>query len=157
MKNKKLIIAIVLCVAGLLSLIYGATSTTRGKKNARRAKASSPAKKAVPAEKIVPKKRHAKKTKFTEWGRSPFTPKGGAAGVPSSKIVLGGIMWVEENPRAIINNNIVAIGDEIGGNKVIDIKKDRVVLSDGTEKLTLKLEVQDFTPKKSVKKKKRNL
>jgi len=138
MKNKKVIIAIVLCAAGVLSLIYGITAPTKGKKSAS-ARSSEPARAAAPAKKIVPKERRTKKTEFSEWGRNPFVPKG-TPGQADSKFVLEGIMWSEKNPKAMVNNIVVGIGDEIGGKKVIDIKKDRVTLSDGTEKFTLRLE-----------------
>ncbi len=150
MKNKKLIVAIVLCVAGVLSVIYGIIAPTKGKKSTR-SQASEPTETAAPAKKIVPTERRAKKTEFTSWGRNPFLPKG-APGAAGSAFVLEGIMWSEKNPKAMINSTIVEIGDEIGGNKIIDIKKDRVILSDGTEKITLRMETQDSTPKGGSKK-----
>ena len=44
---------------------------------------------------------------------------------------LNGIVWDEENPKAIINGAIIGIGDKLGVNTIVDIKKDRVILNDG--------------------------
>ncbi|MFA6079027.1 MAG: thioredoxin family protein [Candidatus Omnitrophota bacterium] len=57
---------------------------------------------------------------------------------PSFK--LGGIVLTPKGPKAIINNNIVKVGDAVGGAKVIKIAKESVELSvDGVE-LVLNLE-----------------
>lgn len=48
-----------------------------------------------------------------------------------SGINLSGIIWDTKNPKAIINGKIVGIGTKINENTVVDIKSDRVILSDG--------------------------
>ena len=47
-------------------------------------------------------------------------------------LLLSGIVWDEAGPIAIINNEIFGVGDVIEGNTIVEIKKDRVILSDGT-------------------------
>ncbi|MBI5873093.1 MAG: hypothetical protein HZB36_03000 [Candidatus Omnitrophica bacterium] len=70
--------------------------------------------------------------------RDPFS---GAILAPSDTgAALSGILWSQEHPLAIINDVIVVIGDKIGPNTVVDIKQDKVVLSDGTKTLELRLE-----------------
>lgn len=72
--------------------------------------------------------------------RDPF----GAAPIVTIKrndqgIALTGISWDKNNPTAIIDNEIVSVGDKVGGNTVVDIKEDRVILSDGSRNLEIRL------------------
>lgn len=51
-----------------------------------------------------------------------------------SVLNLSGIMYLEDGPRALINNTMVTVGSLIGGARVVDIQKDAVVLDvDGSE------------------------
>lgn len=77
----------------------------------------------------IPVKHRAKKTKFTSWGRNPFLPKGSSSAASD----LAGILWDEKSPKAIIGGIVVGIGDRVGGNTVVDIQKDRVILNDGAK------------------------
>ncbi|MDD5097404.1 MAG: hypothetical protein PHU59_02805 [Candidatus Omnitrophica bacterium] len=79
--------------------------------------------------------------KSIELKRDPFT----AAPIVSEKILqagvdLTGILWDKDKPLAIIDGNIVKKGASIGSKTVVDIKKDRVILSDGKELTELRLE-----------------
>jgi len=64
-------------------------------------------------------------------------------------LYLSGILWDEEVPAAIINDEIVEIGDEIAGSTVIDIKEDSVILNDGSRNFELNLRIKQkvFQPK----------
>ena len=93
---------------------------------------------AQPAGKTIEIKRRAKRIKFASWSRSPFIPKW-INGVPSSSLNLKGMMWNEKDPKAMISDAIVVKGDKIGGNTVIEVKKDRVILNDGTKDFEIKL------------------
>lgn len=75
------------------------------------------------------------------WSRCPFSGKfySGNQGV-ASDLGLAGILWDKEKPQAIINNEVVSKGGSVGGYSVLEIKKDRVVLSDGSNVFELKLE-----------------
>lgn len=139
MKDKKVIILIILGIGALISLIYGITVGPKTRKASPRLE-SAPTTEAISvARRIVPTERKAAKTDFIAWGRNPFVQKE-SPGAKVSKLVLGGIMWNVENPKAMINNEIVGIGDKVGGNTVVDIKKNSVTVNDGTEDFVLRLE-----------------
>lgn len=55
------------------------------------------------------------------------------------ELVLNGIMYLEDGPRALINNSIVEKGDTIGGAKVISINKKSVILESENNEITLNL------------------
>lgn len=61
----------------------------------------------------------------------------GAAGYPD--LLLNGIMYREEGPRAIINNVIVEEGDLVSGAKVTKITQKSVVLEFSDVEITLNL------------------
>ena len=137
MQNKKLIILIVLAITAVFSLIYGIVTPTRGRRGAS-SKTISREEKVKSTAKIIPARRRAKRTNFVFWGRNPFAPEE----MPRIKVVkftLNGILWDEENPKALINNIILEIGDKIEENTIIDIKHDRVILNDGTNDFELRL------------------
>lgn len=54
-------------------------------------------------------------------------------------MTLNGIMYVEEEPRAIINNSIVGVGDLVTGAKVTKINPKNVVLEYNDVEITLNL------------------
>ncbi len=87
------------------------------------------------------------KAQDIELVRDPFTlkkieaeeedPEGGK----SVKLILVGISWDPEYPKAIINGKIVQKGSQLDRYTVIDVLRDRVLLSDGTEKIELMLDL----------------
>lgn len=58
----------------------------------------------------------------------------------SSDISLTGILWDPLKPLAIIDGNVVRKGERVGSKVIMDIKRDRVILSDGEVLSELKLE-----------------
>lgn len=90
-------------------------------------------------------KKLEEETKSMELKRDPFTFTF-AKSQPDSSVAsarelrLSGIVWDQDNPGAIINNKIVAVGQEVDGNKVVDIKENRVILNDGTHNFELRIE-----------------
>ncbi len=74
---------------------------------------------------------------FKDLGRDPFSL--GEESASLADLSLIGILWDESYPQAIINGEIVKAGDNVNNNKVLEIKKDRVILSDGKKKVELKL------------------
>ena len=139
MKDKKVVIAIILCIGALISLIYGITAGPRTKRKVSPGLEAASTDETICSSKyIVPAERRSATTDFATWGRNPFVPKA-APEIKGSDIILDGIMWDKENPKAIINNAIVGIGDEIKGNRIIEIEKESVTLNDGTEDFTLSL------------------
>lgn len=75
-----------------------------------------------------------------ELKRDPFTAASIAAiqSLPSAPH-LNGILWDKNSPMAIVDNAVVKRGDRIGDKVVIDIKQNKVILSDGTQNIELKL------------------
>ncbi len=57
----------------------------------------------------------------------------------SSEIILTGIFWEDKNPLAIINGKVVGPGQPVADKKVVGIKRDRVILSDGYSTIEIKL------------------
>lgn len=55
------------------------------------------------------------------------------------KLVLNGIMYLEEGPRAIVNNAMVEVGDFVSGAKVVRIDRKNVVLVYNDVEITLTL------------------
>lgn len=79
--------------------------------------------------------------KLIELRRDPFT----AAPITSEKTLqsgvdLTGILWDKDKPLAIIDGEIIKKGERVGSKTVIDIKRDRIILSDGEMLTELKLE-----------------
>jgi len=52
---------------------------------------------------------------------------------------LTGIYWDEENPKAIINGEIVGVGSVIEGDTIVDILKDTVILRSGDNIFKLRI------------------
>lgn len=139
MQNKKIIILIILGIVAVISLFYGMFAPSKARRNIILKQTSTPRELTLIVEKGTARLiRNAKKTVYSSWPRDPFSvspaPIKGYGG-----LILNGIMWDKEKPAAIINDNIVKIGDKISGNAVVDIKQDRVILSDGIKDFELKL------------------
>lgn len=69
------------------------------------------------------------------WRRDPFT-RGGAGGDVSG-LTLVGILWDAHAPVAMINDQMLHVGDAVSGYTVLEIAQDRVTLSDGTDTFQL--------------------
>ncbi len=66
-----------------------------------------------------------------EWRRDPFTR---AVSVESQGgMTLSGILWDADQPMAILNGQIVRVGETIEGYRVLEIAKDHVTVTDGTQ------------------------
>ena len=63
------------------------------------------------------------------WSRDPFAR--GPAVVGVAGLALTGIIWDQAAPMAIINGEVMQLGQEIDGYRLLEIKPDRVWLSDG--------------------------
>ncbi|MFH1190451.1 MAG: hypothetical protein V1682_07185 [Candidatus Omnitrophota bacterium] len=66
-------------------------------------------------------------------------PEPARSAASSPELVLNGIMYVEGEPRAIVNNLIVQVGDSVSEAKVTGIKRDRVILEYANVEITLNL------------------
>jgi hypothetical protein len=58
---------------------------------------------------------------------------------PVIDLKVSGILWDENIPTAIINSQVVKIGDIIYGKTVVDMEKDAVILMEDGELLVIKL------------------
>lgn len=80
-----------------------------------------------------------KRSTYKNWGRTPFiitkTPVS-----DSSRLSIGGIVYDEKDICALINDQVVHVGDQVNENRVVDIRRDRVILNDGKKDFELKLE-----------------
>lgn len=120
-------------------MLYGITSGPKRKRTVAPVSGAISRDKTAPVvRQIIPIKRRAAKTNFVSWGRSPFILRRSSISAVK-KLVLNGIMWDKENPLAVINDEVVKIGAEIGKNTVVDIKEDSVILNDGTNNFKLRL------------------
>jgi len=73
-----------------------------------------------------------------EWIRCPFCGMlyiDGEGGI----IALSGILWDDKAPKAVINGEIVGIGDKINKYSVVDIDRNTVTLNDGTKDIKVSL------------------
>ena len=73
------------------------------------------------------------------WGRCPFSGKIFYGETKALDLKLSGILWDEDNPQAIINDEIWEEGQKVGKFKIIEILPEKVIVSDGTEKFELKI------------------
>jgi hypothetical protein len=142
--NKKLILLIILSVIAVFALIRGLTVPSKRKYEAPPA----PYGKEAGGAAIV--QRRAPRSDKGAWGRNPFASSPVASHGPVSRrgdFLLNGIMWDEKKPSAIINGDMVMVGDSVGSYKVVDISKDRVILTDGQDELVLDISPLTATEK----------
>ena len=140
MQDKKAIVLIILTVLAVASLIYGVTAPAKGRdRNTAKADeqvAMAPAQDA--AKSAVPTARRARRSQFKIWKRNPFVT--GLAASTTTELTLNGIIWNKTRPKAMIGDAIVVKGDTVGGNKVVDIQQNKVILNDGTKDFELKID-----------------
>ena len=65
------------------------------------------------------------------WTRDPFT-HGASVGLMGG-FTLSGILWDATAPIAMVNGQMVSVGDTVEGYRVTEIRIDRVLLSDGEQ------------------------
>ena len=77
-----------------------------------------------------------------DWKRDPFFP--GSASISSDSglagFMLNGILWSEDSPYAIINNDIVTIGDIVDDAMILEINEDSVIVEQDDERYILKVD-----------------
>ncbi|MBU2504439.1 MAG: hypothetical protein ABIK26_01500 [Candidatus Omnitrophota bacterium] len=144
-EKKKLIVLVVLGVAAVFSLIYGiiTPSTSRRKSHlkpgdTRLKPEGSFTGEAGIAKEILSSIRCHRRSEYNSWGRNPFT----LFSAPVKRSIgfhLGGIIWDKQTPLAVINDDVVGIGDKVGTNTIVEIKQDIVILNDGIKDFELNL------------------
>jgi len=78
----------------------------------------------------VRKKQHHRMENII-WSRNPFMT--GSVNASLSGLSLSGIMWDPDNPMAIINGQLVSVGDQVERYQVVTITQDDVSVTDGIE------------------------
>lgn len=73
-----------------------------------------------------------------EWERDPFRAEE-ASGSSVENLVLSGVFWDQDTPRAIINGKQLRPGESIDGYKVMEIRHRSVMLWTGEKNLELKV------------------
>ena len=162
-KEKKELIAVVCLVATLACLILYNVHRVNARKAKRSqslsAVAQAPAVPAAPAAETPPKNLEGtslaslkEQAKAIEWGRDPFTlVLGKGAELPTLKLQVTGIIYDPIHPEAtyaIVNDEVVRIGDNIRGIKVVDIQADAVRFKKFNREFTLQLYEESELPKK---------
>ncbi len=85
-----------------------------------------------------------------KWGSDPFfmpgTQKGKEGAAKIDGMTLNGVIHRNGSGIAIINNRIMRKGDAVAGKRLIEILVDRVILSDGDERIELMVEKFSSAP-----------
>ena len=80
--------------------------------------------------------------RFNEWGRDPFIRLEEDEDEDTqdlSNLTVYSIIFIGEEPEAMIDDKIVHVGDKISGKTVKKIEKDKVILTDGKMDYVLKV------------------
>ncbi len=72
-------------------------------------------------------------------GATPGRTNSQSGNIPSRSLMLTAILISDRAQLALIDRHIVTVGDSIHGEKVLEIKTDRVILGKGEQKKTLLL------------------
>lgn len=141
MRDKKIVILTALGILAVISLIYGLTARPGARRGVSRQEGiiKKKSESAKPEDIANQMKRRARRTQFRSWRRSPFVSNN-ASGMPYSKLTLNGILVNGNELKAMIGDSVVGKGARIEGNTVVEVRKDRVILNDGTRDFELKLE-----------------
>lgn len=137
MADKKVIILCVLAVLAIGSLSYGILTPAKGKSGrVIPGRTVTETTTLINLEKLDFIPRRALKSSHASWGKDPFV----LSSEKSSGIVLNGILFDKLMPAAIINSQVVKVGDIIGEYTVVDITPEKVILRKDSIITELKLE-----------------
>jgi len=70
---------------------------------------------------------------------NPFSALLGDLPLASEELKLKGIVWQNNVPTVLINNEVLKVGDEINGYRIASVGQDFVTLRNNTERLQLSL------------------
>ena len=90
---------------------------------------------AVPAGRQADRAAQRERAAHLSWRRDPFSRGGSAAGM--SGLALTGILWDATAPMAVLNGQMLRMGEEIDGYRITAIEQDRILISDGSETLEI--------------------
>ncbi len=137
MQDKKLILLVALTVLAVGSFIYGIVTPSKYKRTTASVQTVSP-ENSVSLKNLYFGEREKKRSEYVVWSRNPFSIKASPTSTVVSSLILNGISWEEKSPRAVINNRILRVGDQVNGNKVVKIERNFVVLNDGINQFELR-------------------
>ena len=136
MLDKKLLLLIGVALLAISSLLYGILTPSTTRRRLSSGTHETPSGDSSTLKITAPLERSARKSSFLSWGRSPFSISDlGTGGRP----VLNGIVWEEKSRQAIINDQIVQVGDRVGTLTLTTINPTSVTLSDGKHEFELTL------------------
>lgn len=73
-----------------------------------------------------------------EWGRDPFTAQASlSSSVKAVNLTLQGVLWDEKNPKAVVNEKTLVVGDTVYGYTVVGISPRSVTLKTGEKTIEL--------------------
>ena len=139
MKNHKLIVLIAVGCIAVLSVIRGIVNFSKGAKATSEPGAviTQTAPRNPPL--TTTEGTGLAGTKYLTWGRNPFVAAEAGSRSEAAGLSLSGIAWEANRAQAVINGRIVGVGDEVAGNKVVEINQNSVVLNEGSNRLVLRL------------------
>ena len=73
-----------------------------------------------------------------QFGRDPFMAAAADRG-DISTLVLKGIFWDEENPKALVNDKMISKGDNVMGYQVVEVRLKSVIFWNGEKNVELSL------------------
>lgn len=143
MDKKQQVQVIITAVLGLV-MIFAWMNTFKFLAKKSAPKAASPVSSVVSAANTntlaSPNKALVQNDDNMEWGRDPFSGRVYSFSTEiGADLNLTGIIFDDKNPQALINDKIAGVGAIVSGWRILEIKPSKVILSDGTNKIELKL------------------
>lgn len=138
MRDAKTKLLLVLGAAAIASLVYGIVTPGTSRKKVR-TRPEAAFETSIPLQALQPAQRVYSRGQFEAWAKSPFIEPNTDTGNKLAKLTLNGIVWDAQNPSAMINDGIVAVGDSIGGWTVVSIQPTYVTVNDGKNDLEIRL------------------
>ena len=89
---------------------------------------------AVPTEHRADQRRRSEQL---GWKRDPFTRGSALSGLTG--LTLSGILWDAHRPMAMINDQMVRVGETLDGYTIVEITADHVSMTDGTDTFQLQI------------------
>lgn len=90
---------------------------------------------------LRPRKKPKPRAKHKDYKKNAFKrPAAKTAKTGPGKLYLKGVILDDNGMVALINDDVVRVGDNVGINKVMEISADKVILNDGEKDFALNLE-----------------
>ena len=136
-------IELTITLIGIIFLIFMVVNNIQGQKGKKSALANKKESSSVSGAQVFSLENfETKPATAKSWGRDPFLLDSTNAGEQGmGGLILNGIVSDKDTPYAIINNDIVKLGDKVNGMAVIEINEKNVVLDENGQRHTLELNV----------------